>query len=277
MSIIDPGKTVRRAENIEDLINAIRRLHERPFTENEFGEALLRAKIQRKRQKNAKTRSIGKSTLSDYFWLARESGLIRRTDGFEEVPALVVESIVGKPEHVVKKYLAELLATKLPAVQEFVKFLQEKPRTEKELKEKFNPQTTGVIIAWLEYCEAVQQSSEGKYYWTLTPESQMTTEDFWTKLQRAYESLRNTQLVGVKAVYVKIPDLREAFCTSYPMSRKSFDDHLARLRSGWRFRQKIEVTGAPISFIDDEQHLKRKRGIPFTYEGRVFYFIAIRP
>jgi len=270
-------KTARRAENLDDLVNTILALPSRPFSVNEFRASLLNAKKPRKRKDGTDKRArVGDSTLSDYFAVARDLGFVRKADGSYEVPKAVIASIRERQDkHELREYVGRLLINNLDVVRRFLDFIKGKPRTPQELSKEFNPQTAGILVSWLTWSGILQRNRvDGRYYSVALDEVPMSLEGFWTKMLEAYESLRSTPLVGVKATYVKIPDLREVFCTSNAKKRQTFDALLKRALSDPRFRRKIEVTGAPISYIAEEED--RSEAEPLVYDDRVFYFIAIK-
>ncbi len=271
-------RTVRRAESLDDLVNAILLLASRPFSVRDFDVAFLKVRKSEARGQRDRLAGLSESTLSDYFSVAKELGFIQKTNGLNEIPRAVSESLRQMTEAEIKHYVAKLLPHKLPVVGRFIEFLRaRKPKDLSEIpKEEFNSQTARTIASWLSWSGILQRNLiDGSYYVLPLEGTDLSLEEFWRKLAKIYDSLRATQMVGVRAVYVKIPELREVFCTVYPRSRRSFDEFLRKALTDKRFRHKIEVTGAPIAYIEDErQNLELE---PFEFEGRVFYFIALKP
>jgi hypothetical protein len=180
-----------------------------------------------------------------------------------------------------KKTLANVFLLHEPGFADFLKFMKQ-PRSQKEILDEFNRFSGATLIEWaisfgsIEFAPAKRQ-----YYLVKTPEVMPTPDEFWNWLQTAYEELRLTQMVGIKAAFVQIPELRDFVCASKGLRRKQFNIQLGVLIDDPRFRSRIELSGAPLVMILEDAKVKSEEELeeptmPLIYRGRMYYFIAFK-
>jgi len=218
------------------------------------------------------------STRASYFYFPKKMGLF------------VTEKRIFLKSHTCKKlcdlyaekdytsltaYLADLIESGEPVFRDFLAFMNT-PRTRQEIERKYNPYTRKILIQWAKkFCLIRYGDRMKQYYRVQVPSKPPSGHRFWKTLVEWYERLRRTELVGVKGAYVKIPVLREACSVALGLKGDSaraneFDDYLGMILTNREYSKRIELSGAPLAYVEEEG------GEPFLYLGRKYYFIALR-
>lgn len=221
-------------------------------------------------------REISHKTAEDYFHSATKWRLIHREKSRyyvskNEVKILCEYQREGR-ELELKKSLFNILKSREPVFFDFLSFIRRKP-TLNDLENKFNPHTRRTLLIWANWLGIISKSEvEQRYYLTIRKKT-LTSEQFWRVVKAAYEKLRETRLAGVKSAYVKIPNLRDLCCFMKGLTYNEFNKKLGLLLRRKEYGGKIELSGAPVAFIQRE--LKKKRE-PFEFNKKKYYFIAIK-
>lgn len=264
--------SVLRTPDLKTLIHVLCRLTKiESFTFDQF----------QKEYERVSEREISSKTAEDYFYAATKWRLILREKNRyyaskPEMEILCEYENEGK-ELELKNYFFNLLKSREPAFSHFLDFVKSKP-TLSDLNRQFNPHTAGTLLRWAAWLGIISKSTiEHRYYLTIK-EKHLTLERFWEVVKTAYERLRETELPGVKSAYVKIPDLRDLCCLLEELTSKEFDIQLSLLLRTEKYGDRIELSGAPIAFIQQEikkDKKKKQSKKTFEFNKKTYYFIAI--
>lgn len=167
-----------------------------------------------------------------------------------------------------KDAIRGLLLAHEPVFSEFLHFLG-KPRTEIEILEEFNPFTGKTLLKWGKDYDAIAFVNSSNRFYALARKSP-SLKKFWKTIAEKYSVLRETSVVGVKSAFVKIPLLRDEVDPSLRITPDEFNASMARLLGDKKYRFEIELSGAPLAYIEKDG------GMPLNYNRRDYYFIALK-
>ena len=222
-------------------------------------------------------RDYRKSTCESYFHFPKKLGLIAKRHGFyskSHTCQKLCEFLAKKDHDNLTTYLANLIQSREPVFGAFLDFLNT-PRTLREIEDRYpgNPFTPKTLIQWAKRLGLIRYGDRMKQYYRVRSSFKpIPKRGFWKALVEEYQRLRRTELVGVRGAYVKIPVLREACSVALGLKNSAFDDYLRLVLADREYSRKIELSGAPVAFVEREGG----RRTVFKYGMRDYYFIAVR-
>lgn len=248
--------------NLEYLLELL--CKKKKFTKGEANN-LLKSLLSREK--------LSKDLLDGYLRVARDAQLV------EQISRIYYRTLYGneicdfknkKNKKEVKKLL-HLRLQNIPAYSDFIDFIKENKqgRSKDELNKKPNPVSANAMIAWGEWLGVIK--SVGETYWYLQYPKIPSLEEFWSVLVEEYDKLTN-EFFGVKRYYPKIPELRQKVAQRLTMDPLEFDKKLKEVIKNKKYFGKIELVGAPASFIEN---LEKKGYHPFDLNGKIYIYIAI--
>ena len=252
-------------ENIDVMLKALCALTE-PFSKGSFYQSLRKLK----RFKND-------SSKESYFSLAKKLGLFEGPRGEHRRTVLgseICRLIRKEAEEDVRQTMRNVFILKEPSFAQFLEFMKE-TRTRNEIAQWSNRVAGKVLPIWGGWLGLVQYSeSRGCYFLTDEKQIPLSPEQFRATLWRAYEELSRMPLAGVRAAFVKIPQLRDRVFVMKRCPAREFDRQLRSLLSDPKYRNRIEISSAPITMM--KRDVKAFKTEVFTYDDRKYHFIALK-
>ena len=149
----------------------------------------------------------------------------------------------------------------------FLNYLKQKPHfTREELFSEYKEIPAKTLIAWSLEAGFINSYKDNIWLVNRPEKKNLNINEFWGSLIDLYAKLSESEIFGIKRVFVDIRDLTFEFCTKYSWAIDEFDDMFKQLLNSEK-GEKITLYGAPTSYFEKKKN--------FIYNKRIYAFVRI--